>query len=187
MRARSRDKADRPTVRMPFLWYRGTRYAPATGPPEDPHSSAVWADAMSRRSQKNLRAPVGWPTEAGLLLLRAAAQFGAESVREQHGKVGEAAAGLALYAPLIVAQNRLEAVQAERLRLTPLTAPRSRVELWPAIAPFAFSLVARLRGFKVAPAPPTVIIAQGIIAEIERRRSWRTALAAARPPVQSGW
>jgi len=187
MRAHSRDKSDRPTVRMPFLWYRGTRYAPATGSPEDPQSSAVWADAMSRRSQKSLRAPVGWPTEAVLLLLRAASQFGAESVREHHGKVGEAAAALALYAPLIVAQNRLEAVRAQRLRLTPLTAPRSRVELWPAVAPFAFSLVARLRGFKVAPAPPTAMIAQQIIAEIERRRSWRAALAAARAPAQSGW
>jgi hypothetical protein len=101
--------------------------------------------------------------------------------------VGEAAAALALYAPLIVAQNRLEAVRAQRLRLTPLTAPRSRVELWPAVAPFAFSLVARLRGFKVAPAPPTAMIAQQIIAEIERRRSWRAALAAARAPAQSGW
>ncbi|MGZ6617445.1 MAG: hypothetical protein ACXVFQ_23850 [Solirubrobacteraceae bacterium] len=42
MRIRSRGKADRRTVRMPFLWYRGTRYVPLTPPPEDPRLRTAW-------------------------------------------------------------------------------------------------------------------------------------------------
>ena len=206
MRARSPDKADRPTVRMPFLWYRGARYVSVAAPrdprlreaferghePWDPDvpwppDLASWsherqrafrAGAYSRRSQKDLRAPVAWPLEAALLVLRIAAQFGAESVRERHGKVGEAAVGLALYGPTIIAENRLEVREADRLGLTPQTAPRNKVDLTFSAVQVVFSVGARLRGFKVVQATPPVAVAQLIIAEIERRRSWRAALAA---------
>ena len=131
---------------------------------------------MSRRSQRDLRAPVGWSTEIGLLVLRAAALFGAETARERYGRVAEGAVGLVLYVPVIFVEQRLEARQAEILRLKVETAPRAVFDPSSAVVPLVFSVVARLRGLKVAEAKPPVALAQQIVAEINRRRSWRAAL-----------
>ena len=74
-------------------------------------------------------------------------------------------------------EQRLEARQAEILRLTAETAPRPVFDRRGRRAA-RFSVVARLRGLKVADATPPVALAQQIVAEINRRRSWRAALPA---------
>ena len=192
---------------MPFLVYRGPRYAPMTPPPEDPRLRSAWErgrapfnpgqpfppelaswgpderralreGAMSRRSQRDLRAPVGWSTQIALLVLRAAALFGAETCRERYGRLAEGAVGLVLYWPVMFVEQRLEARQADILRLTAETAPRPVFDPSSAVVPLVFSIVARLRGLKVADATPPVALAQQIVGEINRRRSWRAALPA---------
>ncbi len=118
---------------------------------------------MSRRSQRDLRAPVGWSTQIALLVLRAAALFGAETCRERYGRLAEGAVGLVLYWPVMFVEQRLEARQADILRLTAETAPRPVFDPSSAVVPLVFSIVARLRGLKVADATPPVALAQQIV------------------------
>ncbi|MGZ6617446.1 MAG: hypothetical protein ACXVFQ_23855 [Solirubrobacteraceae bacterium] len=90
---------------------------------------------MSRRSQRDVRAPVGWSTQIAFLVLRAAALFTAETSRERYGRLCEVAVGLVLYGPVTFVEQRLEARQAEILRLTAETAPRPAFDVSPAVVP----------------------------------------------------
>ncbi len=168
------------------------RYAPATAPPDagSNRSRSVTPPAsLPSRAFGGLRAPVSWSVQAALLGARAAVVFAAESVRDRHGRRAQAVGAVVAYAPLAIVEARLENAQARALGLTEETAPRLMVDLTPVVQ-LVFALAARLRGLKVAETTAAVHLAQHVISEIDRRRSWRAALtagAATRSFRTNGW
>jgi hypothetical protein len=182
----------RRTVQMPLLWTRAPRYAPATAPPDAGSSrsrSVTPPVSLPSRAFGGVRAPVSWSVQTALLAARAAVVFAAESVRDRNGRRAQAVCAMVAYAPLAIAEARLETAQARAVGLTEETAPRLVVDLTPAVQ-LVFALIVRLRGLKVGETTAAVDLAQHIIIEIDRRRSWRAALAAGAATTRSrtlGW
>jgi hypothetical protein len=156
-------------VVVPLLWVPRTNYRPAAQPPEDDEMREPW---LATEPQ----APLSWPIQACLMATDTA--FQAYTARYEKRSLVWTVPLAGLY--LTSAQRTrtaLERRRARQLGLTIETAPQPKLDCLGSVPPLlAWRLCLRLRGLKQAAEPWPHALAQSIIGEINRRRSWRRAL-----------
>jgi hypothetical protein len=123
-------------------------------------------------------APAPWPVEACLLVGELASLAVLKRYRSANPLVRLAAtAGPALL--LLRTRTAVESSEARRLGLTRATAPaRSSTDVTMGLPAALFQGVVWLRGWKVREPPWPRALAQSIIREVDRRRSWNAAMRA---------
>ena len=130
------------------------------------------------------QAPLSWPVQAGLMASDAA--FQAYTARHQQRSLVWTLPLAGLY--LTSAQRTrtaLEQRRARQLGLTIETAPQPRLDCLGSLPPvLAWQAYLKLRGLKQAEPWPHSL-AQSIIGEIGKRRSWRRALGQTPGPAGS--
>jgi hypothetical protein len=121
------------------------------------------------------QAPLSWPVQACLMATDTA--FRAYTARYQlRNLVRALPAGMIYVVSAQRARTALEQRRARQLGLTVDTAPRLRLDFLGSLPPLlAWQSYLKLRGLKQAEPWPHAL-AQSIIGEINRRRSWRRAL-----------
>jgi hypothetical protein len=161
---------DRPT--MPLLWFSRTDYRPPRGP-EHPAAPEPWAKSEPQ-------APLPWWQEGCFLVVEVAAMILGSRIRGPKQVVISLAVAMAPASALFRARTGLERRRAEQLGLTMDTAPMRRIDWSGVVWTAGWRLWLRFRHTKVAPTPWPEQLAQRILSEWYRRRSWNRALARTR-------
>jgi hypothetical protein len=138
---------------------------------------AYMAGLQSPPDESLLAAPLAWRVQLPLLLLEAVAGAVPEHAEGFVPKLRQAAPYLALGLMQVRVSKRLEHRRALELGLTPTTIPRSSssATVDGVLATLLWQTYRLLRGWKLADPTWTRILAQRVIAEMARRRSWRAA------------
>jgi hypothetical protein len=149
-------------------------YRPAQ-PPENEAVPGIWGEMEPQ-------APLSWPVQACLIATDTACQ--AYTNRSQHRSLVQTVPlGLIYGAIALRTRTALERRRAHQLGLTIETAPRLNVDCLGSVpALLVWQSYLRLRGLDHTEPWPHVL-AQNIIGEINRRRSWRRALTRTTEPA----
>jgi hypothetical protein len=161
-------------VVLPLLWVGRITYRPAQ-PPEDDEMPDLWRATEPQ-------APLSWPVHACFIATETVCHAYATGYR-QWGLVRTLPV-VAIYG--VTAQRMraaLERRRARQLGLTIETAPQLTVDCLGSLPPvLVWQAYLRLRGLKQTEPWPHVL-AQNVIGEINRRRSWRHALTQPTQPA----